>query len=53
MVFMSALSCLNKDCLQLRFCLSAPSKNMHNSAALELRGDIAPGEGIRCRGLGV
>lgn len=43
MVFMSALSCLSKDCLQPRFCLSAPSKNMHYSAAPELRGDSPRG----------
>lgn len=32
-LFPEMARCQNRDCLQLWFCLSAPSLNMHNSAA--------------------
>lgn len=43
--FPETAHCLNRDCLQLWFCLSAPSQGMHNSAAQGLRG--AGGKGGR------
>lgn len=52
--FPETAHCLNRDCLQLWFCLSAPSQNMHNSAAQGPRGVRGKGGGHKTRrGVGV
>lgn len=45
--FPETAHCLNRDCLQLWFCLSAPSRGMHNSAAQGPRGVRGIGGGHR------
>lgn len=42
-LFPETAHCQNRDCLQLWFCLSAPSQNMHNSAAQGLKGTSGKG----------
>lgn len=45
MPFSETAHCLNRDCLQLWLCLSAPSRNMHNSAARGAEGSESQGGG--------
>lgn len=42
-LFPEMARCQNRDCLQLWFCLSAPSLNMHNSAAQRPGGNEGQG----------
>lgn len=46
-LFPETAHCLNRDCLQPWFCLSAPSQNMHNSAAQGPMGNEGAREGTR------